>query len=296
MRRIHRSTLLVTLCLALQVLGLVSAQDLTLPNRPDSVKFAAIGDFGNGKRAQYDVAAQMARYHERFPYELVITLGDNLYGRRQGPKDFERKFEIPYKPLLDRGVLFYASLGNHDRRVNRFYKLWNMEGKLYYTYVKRGVRFFALDSETLDVPQREWLERELSRATERWKIAYFHHPLYSSAQRHGSDGGLRAVLEPLFVAHGVNAVFQGHDHTYERIHPQRGIYYFVEGASGQLRRGNLKRSPLTAAGYDQEQSFMMLEIDGDTMHFQTISRSGKTVDSGSLPRVPPPAVRATTKP
>ena len=111
----------------------------------------------------------MAAYHERFPYELVITLGDNLYGS-QGPKDFQRKFAIPYKPLLDRGVRFYATLGNHDRRTNRFYEHWNMNGELYYTYAKKNVRFFALDTETLDVAQREWLERELSRANERWKI------------------------------------------------------------------------------------------------------------------------------
>jgi hypothetical protein len=288
MRRVRQSTLLVTVCLALQVLGHVAAQDLTLPNRPDSLKFAAIGDYGNGRRAQYDVGVQMAAYHERFPYELVITLGDNLYGS-QGPKDFERKFAIPYKPLLDRGVRFYATLGNHDRRTNRFYDHWNMNGELYYTYTKKNVRFFALDTESLDVAQREWLERELSRANERWKIAYFHHPLYSSARRHGSDSNLRQILEPMFVAHGVNAVFQGHDHTYERIWPQKGIYYFVEGASGQLRRGNLRRSPLTAAGNDQEQSFMLVEIDGDTMHIQTISRTGRTVDSASLPRVPPGA-------
>jgi hypothetical protein len=85
----------------------------------------------------------------------------------------------------------------------------------------------------------------------------------------------------------VNVVFQGHDHIYERVKPQRGIYYFVEGASGQLRRGNLRKTDLTAAGYDQDQSFMIVEIEGDTLHFNAVSRVGKIVDSGALPRQQP---------
>ena len=263
-----------------------ASQELTLPNKRGSVKFAAIGDYGNGSKAQYEVAEMMAKVQETFPYEFVITLGDNLYGS-QTPRDFELKFAIPYKPLLDRGVKFYASLGNHDNQENRFYKPWNMNGERYYSHKHGDVRFFVLDSDYLDSKQRDWLERELKGSTDRWKIVYFHHPLYSSGLRHGSEIDLRMILEPLFVKFGVNAVFQGHDHIYERVKPQRGIYYFVEGASGQLRRGNLRKSDLTAAGYDQDQSFMVVEIDDDTLHFQAVSRLGKVVDSGVLPRQQP---------
>src|SRR5688500_8249779 len=85
---------------------------IALPNRPASLKFAVLGDFGAGSSAQFQMAAEMARVHQRFPYELVITVGDNIYGSER-PQDFQRKFEVPYKPLLDAGVKFYASLGNH---------------------------------------------------------------------------------------------------------------------------------------------------------------------------------------
>jgi hypothetical protein len=283
-RRPHASAALLWIAIAAWfATAAPTAQELALPNTPGSVKFAAIGDYGNGSKAQYEVAAMMAKLHESFPYEFVITMGDNLYGS-QTPRDFELKFEIPYKPLLDRGVKFYASLGNHDNQENRFYKPWNMNGERYYSHKHGDVRFFVLDSDYLDTKQRDWLERELKGSTDRWKIVYFHHPLYSSGMRHGSEIDLRMILEPLFMKFGVNAVFQGHDHIYERLKPQRGIYYFVEGASGQLRRGNLRRSDLTAAGYDQDQSFMLVEIDGDTLHFQAVSRVGKVVDSGALPR------------
>jgi hypothetical protein len=69
------------------------------------------------------------------------------------------------------------------------------------------------------------------------------------------------------------------------VKPQKGIYYFTEGASGELRKGNLRNKGLTAAGYDQDCSFMIVEIAGDELYFQTISRTGLTVDSGVIPRV-----------
>jgi predicted MPP superfamily phosphohydrolase len=105
----------------------------------------------------------MAAVHSRFAYEFVVLVGDNLYGSER-PQDFKKKFEQPYKALLDAGVRFYASLGNHDEREGqRYYKLFNMDGKLYYTFKapKQSVRFFALDSTYADPAQSAWLEKEL---------------------------------------------------------------------------------------------------------------------------------------
>jgi hypothetical protein len=84
------------------------------------VKFAAIGDAGSGDPPQYDIANQMTRFHATFPFDRVIMLGDNIYGG-QGPPDLIKKFSQPYKALLDIGVKFYASLGNHDDPVNSRY-------------------------------------------------------------------------------------------------------------------------------------------------------------------------------
>lgn len=281
-----RFRLVVLLMLGLASIGIGAQQPaltIQLPNRPDTVKFAAIGDNGTGERAQYEVGERMAQAHERFPYEFVIMLGDNMYGR-QRPEDFVIKFERPYQALLDRGVKFYAALGNHDEQSNRFYKLWNMNGERYYTYTRKNVRFFVLDSDYMDPKQLEWLTQQLRSSNDEWKIVYFHHPLYSSAGRHGSETDLRLVLEPLFVQHGVNAVFSGHDHTYERVKPQKGIYYFVSGSAGQLRRGDLRQSGLTAAGFDQDNAFMLVEVGRDALSVQALTRTGRTVDVVTLPR------------
>jgi calcineurin-like phosphoesterase family protein len=120
---------------------------IPLPNKKNSLKFEVLGDFGTGGRGQYALAAEMARFHEVFKFDVVVTVGDNLYGLEQ-PSDFKRKFEDPYKPLLDAGVKFYAVLGNHDSREQRSYELFNMGGKFYYSFkAPTGrVRFFMLDS------------------------------------------------------------------------------------------------------------------------------------------------------
>jgi len=257
-----------------------AAQDLTLPNKTDSLHFAVIGDSGTGGSAQYEVARQMVGYRAKFPFTLVLMLGDNLYGG-ESVRDFQTKFEEPYKDLLANGVKFYAALGNHDNPKQRFYKPFNMNGQRYYTFKPTDrVRFFVLDSNYMDPEQLAWLERELKASNSAWKICYFHHPLYSSGRRHGSDEDLRAFLEPLLLKYGVKVVLAGHEHFYERLRPQKGIYYFISGGSAKLRRGNIERSDLTVKGFDQDNHFMLMEIDGDTLFYQTISRPGATIDSG----------------
>ena len=260
------------------------AQDAALPVKQGSVRFVAIGDMGTGDPPQYELAQRMLQFRDKFPFNFAIMLGDNIYGGK-GPDQLRKKFEIPYKPLLDAGVQFYAALGNHDDPNERFYKLFNMNGERYYSFKKGNVRFFALDSTYLDPKQFTWLESELAKAGNDWKICYFHHPLYSSGAFHGSATELRAVLEPLFLKYGVQVAIAGHEHLYERTKPQKGIYYFTEGASGQLRPGNLKKTDFTAAGYDKDLSFLSIEISGDDLFFQAISRTGAIVDSGTIRRL-----------
>jgi predicted MPP superfamily phosphohydrolase len=260
---------------------------LVLPVKEKSLRFAIIGDTGSGGQAQYQVATEMARWRAKFPFELVLLLGDNIYGA-DGPRDYQKKFEAPYKALLDAGVKFYASLGNHDSPNQRFYKQFNMAGERYYTFKGSvaSVRFFALDSNYIDKEQLAWLEKELQGSASEWKICYFHHPLYSSGRMHGPSVDKREVLEPLLEKYKVDVVFSGHEHFYERIKPQKGIHYFISGAAGKLRTKDILKTPITEKGYDEDFHFMLVEITGDEMYFQTISRVGTTVDSGVIRRVP----------
>jgi Calcineurin-like phosphoesterase len=281
-KKIRNRQLVLATLLALTTA--VSAQDIKLPLAQSSLRFAVIGDSGTGETPEFEIGREMEHYRELVKFDFVLMLGDNIYeGHRPG--DFEKKFEEPFKPLLDAGVKFYASLGNHDDPdAERLYKPFNMGGKRYYSFEKNDVVFFALDSNYMDPAQLQWLESELQKSKKKWKIAYFHHPLYNAGKHHGPDLDLRSRLVPLFTKYGVNAVFSGHEHVYERMRPENNIYYFVLGNSGKLMTHDLKSSAELERSLDTDRSFMLIEIDGDNLNFQVISRGGQTIDNGVLQR------------
>jgi hypothetical protein len=254
------------------------------------VKFAVIGDSGTGRGPQYEIGRQMDVLHKKEGFGFVLMLGDNIYPNGN-PKLFKQRFEEPYKALLEDGVKFYASLGNHDvikgGPGELEYPDFNMQGRTYYTFLEgEGLaQFFALDSTHVNAEQLSWLEDELRKSTAGWKIAFFHHPLYSTCLKHGSNLRLRACLEPLFVRYGVNVVFSGHDHVYERLKPSQGVYYFVTGAAGQLRRGNINRNdPAFAAGNDSENSFVYVTANRDRLVVEAIGLDGQKLDEVAIPR------------
>jgi 3',5'-cyclic AMP phosphodiesterase CpdA len=254
----------------------------------DKIKFIAIGDFGTGDDNQFEIAAQMLRDHKTSPLDFVIAVGDNIYPDGGG-RHFEKKFARPYAGLIREGVKFHAVLGNHDVRDGRGdqcqYPLFNMNGQCHYT-VKKGdglAEFFMIDSTAFDMTQAGWLEGVLKESTAKWKIAVFHHPIYSSAEEHGSDVGLRRRIEPLLARYGVNVVISGHDHTYERVKPQQGVQYFVTGAGGKVRPGDVNLgSPFRAMSYDRDNHYLQMVIEDQQINFQTIARSGAVIDRGAI--------------
>jgi hypothetical protein len=261
--------------------------------RPAAFRFATLGDTGTGGEGQWAIASRMAELHAASTFDTVLLLGDNIYPDGD-PAGLQEKFERPYAELLRRGVRFRAVLGNHDVKSGRSaqinYAPFNMGGRAYYSFAEAGglVEFFALDSNAVDEAQTAWLEGALAASKAPWKIAFLHHPPYSSGMKHGSNTGLRSALEPVFVRHGVAAVFSGHDHVYERVRPQRGVQYFVSGAGGQLRRGGLDRSsPLFEAGDDQVNSFISAEVTAERLRFRAVGADGRTLDEGSLALVRP---------
>src|SRR6266545_1978639 len=193
---------------------------LSLPLKEGSVRFAVIGDTGSGTDKQQQVADTMLQYRSAFPFDFVLMMGDNLYGSEK-PQDYQTKFANVYQKLMDNKVKFYATLGNHDQPNERFYENFNMNGKEYYRFTKGNVAFYSLNSNYMDKKQLEWLEDELAKDTSEWKVAFCHHPPYSSAKKHGSDNQIRNVLEPLFVRYGVNLVLTGHDKIHTVPYKQR---------------------------------------------------------------------------
>jgi len=271
----------------------VDGDGLALPKKLGSLRFAVIGDVGRGDAAQFDTAAEMTRWREKFDFSFVLMLGDNMYGPGT-PEDYAQRFERPYKALLDAGVVFYAANGNHDPVSILTYAPYNMNGNRYYWFKKtegplgpiaqRTVRFFAIDTVNLDNEQMAWLRRYMGESDSDWEICFYHHPLYTSGRYRFSAIRMRRVLEPILVQYGADLALSGHEHFYERVVPQKGVVYFTSGAGGALRVNDIRPSSLTVKGFDTDTHFMLMEIAGDELYFQAISRKGQTIDSGRFKR------------
>ena len=224
-----RSLRLRLLCLLCFLCLLCLPSSVGAPAGTPLVRFAVIGDSGTGDEHQYRIAEQMVAWHDRLPYELVLMLGDNVYGAFWGggnQKDFEEKFDRPYAELLRRGVVFRAALGNHDTRAGDGRDLieardrFHIDGPQgYYSFTAGAqpdgaplIEFFVtntmrLEKDKRDPEQLAWLEKALAESPSptlgvnraRWRIVYGHHPLYSTGKRHGADEKLREKIEPLLL-------------------------------------------------------------------------------------------------
>ena len=289
-----KKSVLLTRRQALVSLAAITAGALVRPTSvlgvtPSSkTRFAVVGDFGTGGSDEIAIAAGMLDAHRKSALDLVVAVGDNIYPNGSG-RYFNKHFEEPFSGLLKERVKFYAVLGNHDveegRKDQVNYPLFNMGGSNYYSISRNNglVDFFMLDSTDLSTTQLGWIENSLRESKAIWKLAALHHPIYSSGKKHGSDIRLRKQLEPLFTHYRVQAVFSGHDHVYERTKPQQGIQYFITGAGGKCRRGDIDlKSDLRASSYDLDNSFMLIEADEKEMSFTSINQAGETVDSGII--------------
>jgi 3',5'-cyclic AMP phosphodiesterase CpdA len=280
---------------ALSSIAAITASSLIKPaailgtaRASDTIRFAVIGDWGAGDRHCVGIANQMFATMRSAPFEFIVTAGDNIYPNGSG-RYFTKHFEQPYAGFLKERVSFHAVLGNHDVESGRqdqcHYPLFNMGGQRYYTIRKGGglAELFMLDSTDFDSSQAGWLENALRCSSAKWKVAVFHHPLYSSAKKHGSAIGLRKQLEQMLIRYRVNLVFSGHDHVYERVKPQQGVQYFVSGGGGKVRRGDVDlRSDIRAASFDDDNHFMVIEIRDTRVDFAAISETGHVVDKGEV--------------
>ncbi len=273
-----------------------------LPGPSSPLRFAVFGDSGSGEAPQWRVAGVLERSHP----QLVLVLGDIVYPRG-ADDEYDQKFFAPYGPLLSR-VPFFTAPGNHDygnhwfagpgqRRFEEAYRRVHDKPK-YYSFDAGPAHFVSLDDNEADYiaaaapigpgsEQRAWLERDLAASRAPWKIVFLHVPLYTSTAFHGDNDYLRRWLEPLFRRYGVQVVFQGHDHLYERSRPIGGIVYVTAGSGG----ADLHRSP-RKAGADWVSSSVLsyglveARLDLKSLHLEFIDDQGRVRDAADIPRTP----------
>lgn len=249
------------------------------------IRFVVVGDVGRGNRGQYAVARAMEQHFRQAPFPFILMTGDNIYEDGEIEK-LNKVFERPYRALLNQGVKFRAVLGNHDIRENNgdqqvAYPLFNMDGR-YYSFRQDEAEFFALDTnKNADWDgQLAWLESALSASNATWKIAYGHHPIYSSG-KHGNHPRLEEKLCPLFKQYAVQLYCCGHDHHYERTQPIDGTTYVVAGGGSETRP--VGKSSWTAYS-EKVLSFASVKVSDKGLVITGIDTENNVIDQGVIPQ------------
>lgn len=264
----------------------------------NTAHFLAFGDSGTGEPSQFRVAAAMVTYCQSHKCEFAIHTGDIFYpqgiGSTSDPRLKER-FEGPYAPL---GIPIWLTLGNHDyyppadpsfavayTRVSPS-KAWRMPAR-YYTFVERGIRFLALDTSVPDAKQEAWALQVLTQNTERWVIAFGHHPRLSDSRHGDADSDLAGFLDRL-LCHRVDLLISGHDHALEVMKPRCGVHQLVTGAGGAALYDILPTEAGTFLAHSF--GFVHLETTATTMHARFIDDAGRELCETSWRKAESPPV------
>jgi hypothetical protein len=271
--------------------------------------FLVIGDSGTGGAAQYAVRDRMLAT----PADFILHTGDMVYEDGEA-EDFDRKLFRPYGEML-RSLVLWPTLGNHDvdNDDETDDEAWfdafrtpanNPAGdEGYYSFDFGNAHVAVLDSNSATgetSAQRLFLEQDLAASTATWKFVAFHHTIYSSGAQHGSDISKRNNLLPAIDPYGVDVVFMGHEHIYERTWPMRGdnvvapevgTVYVTTGGGGYTLHDIEAPNPFTAY-LEKTFHFVRVTIDGPHLVAQMIYADGTVGDEFSITKgdVPPPLI------
>lgn len=252
----------------------------------EPVRFAVFGDSGYGGADQRAVYDQM----QQVPFDLMLHTGDVAY--EDGTRgELDAHFFRFYEPTL-RLISSFPMSGNHDYRTasgEPFLRSFVLpdngmsveERDRWYSFDWGQVHFVALNTEYAAEPQVTWLEADLAANELPWTVVYTHHGPYSSGS-HGSNGRFRKHFVPILERHGVDVVFSGHDHHYERSKPIDGITYIVTGAGGRGTR-SVGSSVFTAFSHDVLH-FIYGHISGERMRLYAIDATGQQFDYTEITR------------
>lgn len=295
-------------CFPIVVLILTAAESVTA--QPDSIRFAAFGDYGTNSSREQAVADLVAT----FAPDFIITTGDNSYGATPIDDNIGKYYAAyigaytgAYGPGADTNR-FFPSAGNHDYSDGAGFSAYlayftlpgaDIAGSMtsgnerYYDFAIGPVEFFAINSNSEEPDgvtstsiQAQWLQMRLSLSTAPWKIVYMHHPPYSSSSVHGSE----VVMQWPYEDWGVTAVLTGHDHTYERIVRDdngdgRVLPYFVTGLGG---RTPYSFSSTFVSGseahYNADNGSLIIDATPEriSFYFYSVADGGTLVDSYSI--------------
>jgi 3',5'-cyclic AMP phosphodiesterase CpdA len=254
-----------------------------VPASAHAARFAVYGDTRDSDAEHARVVGHIVAARP----DLALFTGDAVKDGLQAAE--WDVFFATEKPLADRAPIYYVP-GNHDvgplfmARVREppVGALGTAEA---FSFDALGVHFVGLNTEThigAGSGAYQFVQKDLEAHAGQPIVVFMHRPLYSSGG-HGGDAALKSAYEPLFVKAGVLAVFQGHDHDYERTAPIEGVTYFVEGGGGALPRGFEGAAPAWSAFRLSTYGYALVDVLADRLEVSAFDGNGTVIDHVGLP-------------
>ncbi len=267
--------------------------------RPDTpLGFIVVGDTQNNPAVTHMMSNHAWSHRPHF----IMHCGD-LVGTGTVKREWVQEFFGSTGDLLGRFPI-YPTLGNHERDAQLYYDYFSLPGKEYYYDYRWGdVHVFVLDTNKDISPESEqyqWLAKALPASDAKWKIVQHHQPAWTSDSNDYGDtftGGstwgdmnVRAHLVPLYEANGVDVVFNGHIHVYERTWPilgdqvdhDRGVIYVTTGgAGGSLEDFAPTRTWFTAHKY-RGHHYCIVTAHDRSFELRAFDQDGKLIDFFSI--------------
>lgn len=260
----------------------------TYPGTNSSFSFIVYGD----TRAQIPLFTQMERHKlvaDRIAKEanvsFVIHTGD-FVSDGSNQTLWDEFFDSGRAMMANR--TFYPVLGNHEYNHTTYYDAFRVFG--WYSFDCGNAHFTVLDSnDWADMTrQTTWLQNDIDRNTT-WKFVIFHHPPYSSDERHwGGWTCFRDYWENIFMNNSVDAVFNSHVHAYER-YEEKGIQYMVLGCGGApLYPLAEEKIPGYQNSFEHTLGYAKITIDDDNATIEVVQVADVSEDNREVTQIYPP--------
>jgi 3',5'-cyclic AMP phosphodiesterase CpdA len=225
---------------------------------------------------------------------LVLHTGD-LVNDGHLASGWNREFFGPAAPLLRTTPLFPV-LGNHEDNASLYYDLFSLPGNEEWFAITYGsARIIGLNTSSSfgsGSEQYDWLVNELESPeyqAAQWHLVFFHYPPFAGGGHEG-DTRVQQNLVPLFETYGVDMVFNGHNHHYERS-AKSGVAYIVTGGGGAPLYDFDEDAILKLNEYSQAHAatlhFCVLDITPDEIAFTARNVDGAVIDTLTIPAVVP---------
>ena len=246
------------------------------------MRFAVKGDWGDGSKNQIAVTKRMCVEYAKTPFAFTLTTGDNFYDSGTARRE---SYQIAEKCLIDLGVPYRATWGNHDTGGVSTGVVLKTPAR-WYTFVAGPIRFVMLDAnQPSSRSQLTFLKSTLAAETVRPVVVAYHQGT-RTAGLHAPQLVQQRLWEPLLIKYKVKLVLQGHNHLYERIN-HKGLTYVTTGGGGYSALYPCSRATAGLVLCKPIHHFLMVEATPTKLGVRAIGVNGAIIDRFRITLTPP---------